>query len=83
MVYRAESRPRRTPEGVPYLGWDIVGEDPGETLRWEDVTEDAAFALSLAEVLTRERAESLQVFDIIYDFLSDSGWKKSLLSGES
>ncbi len=83
MIYRAEARPRRSPDGLPYLGWDIVGEGEGRVLRLEDVTEEAPFALALAEALNRERAESVHVYDIISDFLSDSGWKRALLEGDT
>ena len=79
MNYRAEAVRRTGEGGVPYLGWDIVGEDPAERIRVEDVTEDAAFALALAEALTRLGAERVHVYDIISDFLSDSDWKRSLL----
>ncbi|MBR4702373.1 MAG: hypothetical protein IKO91_00870 [Oscillospiraceae bacterium] len=81
MIYRAEARPRTSPDGLSYLGWDIVGEGEEEALRLEDVTEDAAFARALAEALNREGAERVHVYDIISDFLSDSGWKRALLEG--
>ena len=81
MIYRAEARARRSPEGIRYIGWDIVGASAGETLRVEDVTEDGPFALALAEALNREGAEPVHVCDIISDFLSDSGWKRALLEG--
>ena len=61
MNYRAEAVRRTGEGGVPYLGWDIVGEDPAERIRVEDVTEDAAFALALAEALTRLGAERVRV----------------------
>ncbi len=81
MIYRAEEHPRISPEGMPYQGWDIVGEGEGEAMRLEDVTEEAPFALALAEALNRGEAESVHVYDIISDFLSDSGWKRALLEG--
>ena len=82
MIYRVFPCRCRTAEGLPYTGWGIegLGED-GERLRVEDVSEDRRFAELLAAVLNRERAEPVHVFDVISDFLSDSGLKKSLLDG--
>lgn len=82
MIYYATARERRTEDGIEYLGYDILGQEPGrEPLLIEDATEDGAFARAFCEALNRERVEPVHVFDILCDFLADSGLKNSLLSG--
>ena len=81
MIYRAVPRRYRTSDGVRYTGYDVIGQEDGlDTLRVEDVTEDARFARLLCAALNREQAEPVHVLDIISDFLADSQWKNSLLS---